>query len=119
MAECYCGCGRKLGALASGRKSANKVGRLVREAFMAVGQEVVPRVEASDELSNGPFGERVRATLAEGLRADEACRDVVHEQREFAAVDWGAIRAWVRDAQGMVSFIRLSPEQQRRIAESG
>ena len=45
-------------------------------------------------------------------------RDVVHGDLAFGEVDWPAVRKKVKDAGGMLSFLRLSPAQQQRIAAS-
>jgi hypothetical protein len=111
MAECYCGCGRKLGAFATGRKSANKMGRTITETLVAIGQHVAPEDPKAEALA-----ERIRATVQHGHWFEQDCRKVVHDEMSFGDAPWPGIREWIREAQGMVSFFRLSPEQQRRIA---
>lgn len=120
MAECYCGCGRKFGAFATGRKSANKMGRLVQETLTDIQQELGPQLpEAAKDPKRRAFAEMVVRTRAEGQQFEEVCREVAHYQTGFGDVDWPAIRGWVRNAQGMVSLIRLPPEQQARVMRSG
>lgn len=112
MTECFCGCGRKIGALAVSRKSANKVGRVVHETLAqvdALGARLDDQAKMAEALN-------VPEKLKLGPVYEQDCRAVVHEERDFKAVNWPEIRAWVRDLQGMVSFLSMSREQQQEIA---
>jgi hypothetical protein len=117
MAECYCGCGRKLGALASHRKSANKLGGLVTEALNAIDNEVRPKLDGLGPKLRAMQAERVDQTVKEGGWFEQDCRRVVHEEMKFGDAPWPAIREWIRDAQGLVSWFRLPPEAQRAIIQ--
>ena len=120
MAECFCGCGRKVGGLIGSRKSANGVGRKARdtaEQLEALRPTLVQRgAEAGSSTS------KITALLDKHLEgchsAEETCRDVVHEERSFKEVDWPSVRNLVKQGEGMAAFFSLPPEQQRAIASS-
>lgn len=116
MAECFCGCGLKIAALAVQRKSANKMGRMVAEGVAAIEDQVMPSLpqlspDARDVL-------RLHERAKEGREFRDDCRAVVHEDADFGSVYWPAVRTWIHDTQGMTSFLLLSPEEQQRLMRS-
>lgn len=125
MANCFCGCGRKVGTFEVQTKSANKVGRSVVDAREQMEHDVLPPLERRFRNPQ-PDHDSVAAALAmaddlvaAGRQHEQTCRAVVHREEAFAAVAWPEIRAWVRKAQGMAGMFRLSPEEQQRIIDRG
>lgn len=112
MAQCFCGCGRKAGF---GQRQANKLGGQSQERVDFIEREIRPRFDKP----GSPMSRRIEQTLADGRAWIEQCKAVVHREAAFGDVDWPSFRAWFRDADGMVSFMRLSPAQQQRIMRSG
>lgn len=118
--ECYCGCGQRIGALATARRSANKMGRTITEMLASIERDVRPAPGVSpDDPNVKAFQETARKKVQEGEWFEQDCRKVVHEEMPFGDAPWPAMREWVRDAQGMTAFFRLPPDAQRRIMSSG
>lgn len=108
MAECFCGCGRKVGGLMNSRKSANGVGRTSREAASELEALRPALIERSEQIGRDPEG--IIGMLDDHLRgceaAEQICREVVHEERDFKSVDWSSVRTDVRNARGMNGYLR-------------
>jgi hypothetical protein len=123
MAECFCGCGQKVGFFPMSRRSANGVGGKVRHTVERLSTETLPMMEErASQLAPGEGEEGLnmaRKLISEGEQHEKECRAVVHGEKEFGAVHWPSVRGWVRNGDGMASFLGSSPEQQARIIGSG
>lgn len=123
MAQCFCGCGERVGGFQMQRKSANKMGGTVTDTLEQMQRDVLRVMEERAEHLAPGEGEKglamARERIAAGKRYSRTCRAVVHEEQAFADADWPEMRAWVRDAQGMAAMFRLPPEQQQRIIDRG
>ena len=122
MAECFCGCGVKVGALQMQRKSANRMGATVADSVGQLERDVLPAMdERARDLDDPEMGQPGLAMaddlLAAGKHHEATCRAVVHEEEAFAHVGWSRMRAWVRQAQGMAAMFRLPPERQQQIID--
>ena len=116
VAECFCGCGVAVGGFASKSKSANKVGRVVVDALAALERDVRPGPDVSlDDPKVQAFKKSLAARWDEGERFSTYCKRVVRGDLAFGDVPWPAIRAWVRDVEGMTAFFRLPTERQQQI----
>ena len=100
MTKCFCGCGREVGGFMNKRKSANSLGRLSEELAQQV-REIPVAADAPPESID--FASK---RLASVEAASILCREVVHEERDFADVDWPSIRAQIKDVQGFVAYVR-------------
>lgn len=109
MAECFCGCGGKVGGFMNARKSANGIGQMSQQLVEQIHE--LPASKGANEAAIDFVGKRLAAVEAAVI----VCREVVHEERDFGAVNWPSIRAQVKDVQGMVGYMNLSPEQRSRI----
>jgi hypothetical protein len=115
MAQCFCGCGRKVGLFPAGVRSANGVGQRVSDALDGIEQDVRPYLTGAEQ--DNAFVMHVDKQVREGEEFEAQCCEVVHGGIEFADVMWPVVRQWVRDAQGMVGFARQSPARQQRIMD--
>ena len=122
MAECFCGCHRKVGATKMALKSANSVGRQAADTADGLRATVEPLLAENPHNATAEQAAGMRNLYERHRRECEdaaaTCRDVVHGDLAFGEVDWPTVRKKVKDAGGMLSFLRLSPAQQQRIAAS-
>jgi hypothetical protein len=108
-----------VGAFAAQKKSANMLGRSVRGELEKLDRDVGRRVdEMANDPTKEPFQELFRSTVSEGQHHERTCQQVVHDELPFSAVAWPDVRAWVRNANGMSGFFRLTPQQQASIMRS-
>lgn len=106
MAQCFCGCGETVGGLLNKRKSANSLGRASAEAVDRL-ETLRPWIlERAAQLDSDPADmiEFLEKHLQPCQAAARTCAEVVHGEKEFAAVDWSTLRGAIRDANGMASY---------------
>lgn len=115
MAECFCGCGRKV---SFGKRMANKAGRQVESGLAVLEGKIAPRFEPARERGErDAFMDRVDAQLGAGHEFREQFRAMVHGDAPTTGIP--GFSEWFRDVDGMAAFFRLSPERQQRIIDRG
>lgn len=107
MADCFCGCHRKIGATKMSLKSANGVGRQAADTADGLRETVEPLLVENPHNATAEQVAGMRDTYERHRRecedAASTCRDVVHGDRAFSEVDWPVVRKKVKDASGMLS----------------
>lgn len=114
MSICFCGCGVQIGVLKTGRRSANKMGQIVKDALGEIERDVQPHLPTSGE--SNVLLDAIARSVKEGGWFERDCRHVVHEEHEFGDIAWPAMREWVYDARDRAAYYRNSPAGRARAA---
>lgn len=115
MADCFCGCGRKV---KFGKRVANKAGQQTEQGLAVLEGELAPRFqEARERDEPSAIVEYIDGHIASVGDFREQFRAMVHGEAPVSGLP--GFRKWFRDVDGMRSFLSLSPEQQQRIMRGG
>jgi hypothetical protein len=115
VAECFCGCGRKV---KFGKRAANKAGQQAERGLGVLDALAAPHFAGAREDEQAePLMDRLDGQIAAGREYRERFRAMVHEEEPVSGLP--GFTEWYRDVDGMRAFLSLSPEQQQRIIDLG
>lgn len=111
MAQCFCGCGRKVRGFR--RRGLNVAGR---DALLTIGL-LDHAEEVARERGRGDLAGRTAAFASirdEGQRHVSVLKEVTHGERPPISLD--EFKTWLKNAKGMTSFALLDPQLQALIS---
>lgn len=123
MANCFCGCGSKIGLTPRDRRQANRTGEKIEHMLDEMKRDVEPwlddgaaEIDALNTLPDAKSSKQVYdALLAEVQGHRSACLQVVHDAPFHSESDWHATNDWLERAEGLLSFAQLAPDSQKKL----